>query len=107
MLVFTAVSLQCFLSAPFIFITNVVTPPAYSLIGHLLPLQQLAVRVSSLSFLDSVRHVPSDLTAIPANAFRGLSNLTEIELSHGKIQTLDTESFSGTFLVVTTCRLAF
>jgi hypothetical protein len=43
--------------------------------------------------------VPSDLTSIPAHAFRGLSNLVEIELSHGKINNLDTESFSGTSLL--------
>ena len=48
-------------------------------------------------FLNSVLNVLSDLTTIPANAFRGLSNLLEIELSHGKIQNLDAESFSGSF----------
>ncbi len=53
-------------------------------------------------FVQSVRlnsPVPSDLTSIPAHAFRGLSNLVEIELSHGKINNLDTESFSGTSLL--------
>jgi hypothetical protein len=47
------------------------------------------------NLLYAVPYVHSDLGAIPANAFRGLSNLVEIELSHGRIQSLDAESFSG------------
>ncbi len=58
----------------------------------------MARSVVSVQYVRLNSPVPSDLTSIPAHAFRGLSNLVEIELSHGKINNLDTESFSGTSL---------